>query len=134
MSTTEYIIITSRVPTYGCTWPLASVLTISFGTPTGSGPHRGRADGRAGRTAEAEHAGELALLVQFGRDLRDARGRQFDGLAAIARRLSPLVRSRRPRRTPRFARNVRRRTRADRARRHRPPRPAHRLPTSRSRT
>jgi hypothetical protein len=36
MSTTEYIIITSRVPTYGCTCPLASVLTINFGTPTGS--------------------------------------------------------------------------------------------------
>src|SRR5262245_13368687 len=36
ISTTEYIIITSRVPTYGCTCPLASVLTISFGTPTGS--------------------------------------------------------------------------------------------------
>src|SRR5438445_212929 len=36
MSTTEFIIMTSRTPTCCLTWPPASVLTISFGTPKGS--------------------------------------------------------------------------------------------------
>ena len=63
-STTEYIIVTSTEPTYGLVSPDATVETISFGTPTGSRPHRVRGERRAARAAERADRVEPALGVE----------------------------------------------------------------------
>ena len=85
MSTTEYIIITSRVPTYGCTCPLASVLTISFGTPNGSARIAAVPMVVPAEPPRPSTPRDLPLPVQFGRELRHALGRQRHRLPAIAR-------------------------------------------------
>ena len=63
MSTTELSMKMSLSPTNCRTMPEASVLTITFGTPSGSARIAAVRDGRAGRAAQAEDAGHLAPRV-----------------------------------------------------------------------
>ncbi len=84
ISTTEFIIRMSLSATYCRTWPEASVLTMSLGVPSGSAAHGGRADGRAGRAADAQHAGDFAPGEGLRHQPRGADGGRIDRRAAIA--------------------------------------------------
>ncbi len=83
-STTEYIIVTSTVPTYGLVSPDATVETISFGTPTGSARIAFVAIVVPPVPPSAADRVDSAFGVESPHDLRRAAGHRLDRRGPIA--------------------------------------------------
>ena len=83
MSTTELSMKMSLSPTNCRTMPEASVLSMTFGTPSGQDFHRRRPDCRPRRAAEREDAGQLTSGERVARDPGRTLRRARDGLAAV---------------------------------------------------
>ena len=90
MSTTELSMKMSLSPTNCRTMPDASVLTMTFGTPSGSARIAAVRDGRSRRSAQAKDARHLAPRVRFARQPCRACGGLGHGLAAVGSSAAPL--------------------------------------------
>ena len=97
MSTTEYIIAMSEVPTYGRVSPDAHGRDEQLGHADGQGLHRRGDERRAARAADAQDGVEPALGVEALHDRRRAPGHRGDRRAAVVggRQRGPALTGRR---------------------------------------